>query len=81
MCGGRRALELATDSQGATPWKGARRTMTSQVDVEPPMGGLCHDSKQAGGGLQPEERHNPAMEVLKIIRPQKIWVIATAHYS
>jgi hypothetical protein len=71
--GGRRALELATDSRGVAPWKGARRTVTSQVEVEPPMGGLWYDSKHAGGGLQPDERHNLAMEVLKIIRPRKIW--------
>jgi hypothetical protein len=63
-------LKVAADSREVTPWKVARCTLTSHVDVEPPMG-VRHYVKHNGGGSQPEERHALVGDVLRICRRRK----------
>jgi hypothetical protein len=66
---GTRVLELAADSRKVALWYGARWLPTTLL-VYASLGGrltATHD----GGLSQPEERHNLAAEVLRIIRRRK----------
>jgi hypothetical protein len=68
--GERRPSELAADNREAMPGKSARWRMTSDSDIDLPLGAR-HNAKHAIGESQPEKRHGLAAEVLRIDRRRR----------